>query len=446
MKINAISFILALLPAIASAQETLTLEQVRQLAEKNNIHLRTVENNVLMAREQQREAFTAYFPQVSSSGMAFKSNHDMLKGKFNTADALPSSLAENIPADILSQIPAQMEVGLLDRGLLFGVTAMQPVFMGGQIVNGNKLAKVGLETSQLQRHLAGNEVRLTAERYFWQVVQLKENLKTIDVVDSLLLRIEDDVKASVEAGVALPNDLLQVQLRRNEVESNRVKAENGLQLTKMMLAQYIGKDGQDIDVSASVDRNQLPEFPLSLKADHDKAVMGTSEYQLLRKNVEAKALQRKLETGKRLPSLAVGVGYNYTDMLNTHNNFATVFATVKIPISDWWGGSHAIKRSRIAEQNARDQLVDQSQLLRIRMQKDWNDVSDAYRQLTIAHRSIEQSAENLRLHSDYYHAGTASISDLLEAEQLYQQSCDRYVESFATLQTKIMEYRNSIGK
>lgn len=446
MRINAILFALTLLPAAASAQTMLSLEQVRQMALEHNIKLRTADNNIRMAQEQQRQAFTAYFPQISSTGMAFKSNEDILKAKINTADVIPSSLGQAIPQNILSQIPAQMKVGFLDRGLLLGVTAMQPLFMGGQIVNGNKLAKVGVEVSQLQRKQSENDVRLNAERYFWQVVRLKENIKTIHAIDSLLLKIEDDVKASVEAGVALPNDLLQVQLRRNEVESNKVKAENGLELSKMMLAQYIGMDGEPIDVSASVDRDHVPEFPLSLKADHDLSVKATPEYRMLQKNVEAKTLQRRMETGKRLPSLAVGASYHHTDMLHTTNNFGTIFATVKIPISDWWGGSHAIKRSKLAEQNAREQLADQSQMLRIRMQKNWNDVSDAYRQLTIAHKSIEQSKENLRLHADYYNAGTANISDLLEAEQLYQQSCDHYIESFSDLQTKIIEYRNSIGQ
>jgi outer membrane protein TolC len=424
----------------------LSLEQVRQLAMQHNIELRTADNHIRMAQEQQREAFTAYFPQLSSSGIAFKSNGDMLKAKVNTSDVLPSSLAQSLPQDLLSQVPSQMKMGFLDRGLLFGVTAMQPLFMGGRIVNGNKLAKVGVEAAQLQRRQSENDVRLNAERYFWQVVRLKENLKTLHAIDSLLSRMEDDVNAAVEAGVALPNDLLQVQLRRNEVESNKVNAENGLALSKMMLAQYIGMDGQPIDVSASVSRDRVPEFPLSLKADHDLAVKTTPEYGMLQKNVEAKTLQRRLEIGKRLPSVAVGASLQHTDLFHAKNDFAAVFATVRIPISDWWGGSHAIKRSKLAEQNAREELEDQSQLLRIRMQKNWNDVSDAYRQLTIAHKSISQSEENLRLHTDYYNAGTASISDLLEAEQLYQQSCDHYIESYSLLQTKITEYRNSIGQ
>ena len=123
-----------------------------------------------------------------------------------------------------------------------------------------------------------------------------------------------------------------------------------------------------------------------------------------------------------------------------------VFATVSVPISDWWGGSHAIKRRKIEQQKAEEQLEDNSQLLIIRMQKAWNDVQEAYKQLDIARRSIEQAEENLRLNRNYYNAGTSKMSDLLEAQMLYQQALDKHTDAYADLQNKILEYRQSTGQ
>lgn len=130
---------------------------------------------------------------------------------------------------------------------------------------------------------------------------------------------------------------------------------------------------------------------------------------------------------------------------NDHS-FAMLFATVSVPISDWWGGSHAIKRKKIVYQQAQDQLADNAQLLTIRMQNAWNSVVEARQQLDIAQRSIEQSEENLRLHRDYYRAGTCKMSDLLEAQLLYQQSCDKHTDAYADLQNKILEYKQSTGQ
>ncbi len=444
-----VSLILSL-PIRTMAQQTLSLEQVRQQAVTHQIAMRSADNAIQQAKEQQKEAFTNYFPQVSATGMGFRTNKDMLKTSINTSDILTpqtlQTLSSVLPATVLSQIPSTMDMSMLDKGIIAGIQAIQPVFMGGQIINGNKLAKVGMEASNLQKRTSRNQVLLTSEQYYWQIVTLKEKQHTLDAVSEMLRSLEKDATVAIKAGVAMRNDLLQVQLKQNEIESDKIKLQNGLELSRMVLAQYVGMEGADIDVEGAISSSQLPDYPASLKADPSAVVIVTPEYQLLQKNVEAKTLECKLEVGKNLPSVSIGAGYNYVDMLDSKNNFGMVFATVSVPVSSWWGGSHAIKRKQLAEQNAREQLVDNTQLLKIRMQKNWNDVDAAYKQLALAQKSIQQSEENLRLNRDYYHAGTVKMSDLLDAQQRYQQAHDSYVEAYAQLQTKIVEYRQSIGQ
>ena len=71
---------------------------------------------------------------------------------------------------------------------------------------------------------------------------------------------------------------------------------------------------------------------------------------------------------------------------------------------------------------------------------------EARQLLSIAQRSIEQAEENLRLHQNFYRAGTCKMSDLLEAQLLYQQSCDKHIDAYAELQNKILEYKQSVGQ
>ena len=167
---------------------------------------------------------------------------------------------------------------------------------------------------------------------------------------------------------------------------------------------------------------------------------------MLNKQVEATNLQRKMEIGKNLPTVGVGAGYNYHNLMENNHTFGMVFATVSVPISDWWGGSHAIKRKKIAQQQAEEQLADNSELLKIRMQKAWNDVEESRQQLTITKRSIVQAEENLRLNRNYYRAGTSKMSDLLEAQMLYQQALDKHTDAYADLQNKLLEYRQAVGQ
>jgi outer membrane protein TolC len=252
------------------------------------------------------------------------------------------------------------------------------------------------------------------------------------------------VDVAVRAGVAMRNDLLQVQLRQNEVESQKLKVQNGISIVRLLLGQYCGLKKEEFKIESLEFSDDLTQQ--ATPQDCEQALLGTTEYQLLNKQVEATKLQTKMEIGKNLPTVGVGAGYNYHNLLDNNHSFAMVFATVSVPISDWWGGSHAVKRKKIAQQQAEEQLTDNSELLKIRMQNAWNNVEESRQQLEIAQRSIEQAEENLRLNRDYYKAGTSKMSDLLEAQLLYQQSLDRRTDVFADYQNKLLEYRMATGQ
>lgn len=106
-----------------------------------------------------------------------------------------------------------MELSMMRNGVMGGVSASVPIFAGGQIVNGNRLAEVGVEVSRLNLRQSENEVRLTTQNCFWQVVVMKEKLRTIAALEQQLASLRRDVQTSVDAGLTTRNDLLQVQLR-----------------------------------------------------------------------------------------------------------------------------------------------------------------------------------------------------------------------------------------
>ena len=442
----ALTIIFGLLPGLhAWAQHTYTLEQLLDSARSHNIALRNGQRDIEAAQEQRKEAFTKFFPTVSATGAWFNANKSMAQTELDLTPyitpELGATLAQLLPAETLVALSSPMSISMMKHGTIASITAIQPVFAGGQIINGNKLAKIGEEVSRLRQQLSEDEVETTAEQYFWQLVTLEEKQRTIASVEEMLADIHKDVNLAVEAGLTLRNDLLKVELRQNEVESQKVKIQNGMALVKMLLAQYCGLR----DTSFTLRYTTEAISPLSIKRDHQQALLNTPEYQLLDKQVEATSLQKKMAVGENLPSVAVGAGYNYHNLLGSDQTFGMIFATVSVPLSNWWGGSHAIKRKKIAQQQAIDQRDDNAELLTIRMQKAWNDVEEAYQQLHIAERSIRQAEENLRLSRNCYQAGTTTMSDLLEAQMLYQQSLDKHTDAFADYQNKILAYKHAVG-
>ena len=429
----------------ASAQ-TYTLQQIKDSALHNNFAVRSAKYGVEAAQQQRKEAFTKYFPNVSGTGLWFNANKGMAQTTINPSASispeLGAALAQSLPQEALAALANPISISMMKNGTIGSLMAVQPVFAGGQIINGNKLAKVGEEVSRLQLQLSENEVEKTAEQYFWQLASLQEKMKTVDAVDTLLRDIYKDVDVAVRAGVAMRNDLLQVQLRQNDIQSQRLKLRNGISIVRLLLSQYCGLR----DTSFAIDHSATQME----KANNGQLSMFNvqclPEYQLLDKQVEAANLQKKMAIGQNLPTLAVGAGYNYHNLLENNHSFGMVFATVSVPITDWWGGSHAIKRKKIEHQKAVEQLEDNTQLLKIRMQNAWNGVEESYQQLQLAKRSIEQASENLRLNRNYYRAGTSKMSDLLEAQLLYQQSLDKHTDAFADYQNKLLEYKQATGQ
>lgn len=420
-----------------AAQTPYTLDQLKQLAVENNYTLRSARNAIKQSKETKSEAFTKYFPTVSAFGAGMVANKNLIEMELN----VPEKLATIIPA--LSQLPSS--VGMMKDGMLGSITAMQPVFMGGLIVNGNKLANLGVEANEIQMEMSEDQVELTTEQYYWQMVSLKEKLLTLGTVHDMLVQLEKDVAASVRVGAVNRNDLLQVQLRRGEVESTQLEVENGLATVGQLLAQHIGKPGETIAVASSaLSVEALPQLPV--RTDHQTALAATPEYRLLQKNVESHQLQRKMKVGQNMPNVAVGATYSTNDLMDSWRSHGMLFATVSVPITSWWGGSHAIKKQTLALEDAKEQMLDNGQKLVIRMNNAWAAVETSHKKLQIAHDAIAQAEENLRLNKDYYRVGSTKMSDLLLAQQQYQQARDRYTDAYANFQTKLLEYRQATGQ
>ena len=160
--------------------QTYTLSQLKDSAINNNIAIRSARHSIDAAQHQRKEAFSKYFPNVSGTGLWFNADKGMAKMDINPSEyitpELGASLAQMLPPEALASLGSPMSMTMMKNGTIAGITAVQPVFAGGQIVNGNRLAKVGEDVSRLQLQLSQKEVERQTEQYYWQLVTLQEKL------------------------------------------------------------------------------------------------------------------------------------------------------------------------------------------------------------------------------------------------------------------------------
>lgn len=418
------------LSAATAQPQPMTLEECREAALEHNRTLRGSRLELEAARQTRREALTGYFPQISATGGVFQAQHGLVQADFSVT--LPQ----------MGTLP--MPLSLVKRGIMGGITAVQPVFAGLKIVNGNRLARVGEEVGRLQLEKTRAEVCEKTDTYFWQIASLRDNLKTLDAVERQLKEIHRQVELSVEAGLVTTNDLLRVELRQQEIASNRLKAENGLRVTRMLLAQFIGADLHAFDTAEG--GFTAIQTPATYYVPAEEAVDRRAEYRLAEKNVEAGKYRKRIERGKRLPTVGVGAGYLYYNVTDKDVDDGLVFAQVSIPISDWWGGAHAIKKARTEELQAENRREEAREMLIVEIEKTWCEVQESYAQILLMQRSVASATENLRQNRAFYEAGTATLTDLLDAETLFTRSRNDLTSACASYRTSLARYRRVTGR
>ena len=424
--------------------QSLSLDSCKQLAIKNNKKIIEAGFEVEVSGEVRKNTYTNYFPKVSASAMAMRSTDYLIKARTPEMN-LPvydGDLANLEGATQFAYIPS-MTINAVDYMNLASVTAALPVYAGGQIRNGNKLAAIGEDVSRKKQTMTTTEVLVRTDQLYWTIVSMNEKLKTLDSYGALLDTLSRDVANFTEAGLSQKNDLLKVQLKQNELQSNRLKLVNGISLTKRALCQHIGIV---FDSTMVLTDQPIVSSLYSNLVSANEAVANRPEYQMLNKATEAEELQLKMTKGELMPQLALGAIAAYVDIANSGTTQKLGFASLSIPISDWWGGSHKIKQQKLMIEKAINKLSETSELLALQIAQAENEVSESYSQVQLAQKSVEQAQENLRITNDNYRSGNISISDLLEAQALFQSSEDNLINMQCNYEIVRSKYLQAIGK
>ena len=145
--------------------QTLTLDSCKALAMRNNVEVKNAALNVEAAREVKKQAFTKYFPNVSVMAGGYYAAKPLFEyGIDDIENANARQWLHNLYYEYGAAIGLPDRITLCENGVMAGATVVQPVYMGGQIVNGNRLADVGVAASEYQSQLTNDQVQQQVEK------------------------------------------------------------------------------------------------------------------------------------------------------------------------------------------------------------------------------------------------------------------------------------------
>ena len=125
---------------------------------------------------------------------------------------------------------------------------------------------------------------------------------------------------------------------------------------------------------------------------------------------------------------------------------ALAMLSVSIPIFHWGEGSKKVRRAKIDLMNAELDLHKNRRLMDIEVQQAVHNVQDGYHMISTAKVSLDQATENLRVMKTRYDTSMSPLTDLLDAQSLWQQAESNLIEAQTQYKIYETEYLKAIGK
>ena len=369
---------------------------------------------------------------------------------------LPDFDASAIGSYILPDID-MMGMKLRMRGTyMAGINLTQPIYAGGKIMTGNRLARIGKEAASEQLRMTRMDVIVEADNAYWSYIAVNRKVRMIESYQAQMDTLYRQTETALAAGMATENDLLRIEAKRTEIHYQLQKAQNGADLCRMSLCRIVGADfNTGID---AVDTVFTIQAPGTLSPELD----ARPELHLLEKQVVAGKEQVRMARADMLPVVGLSVGYSYYGNIQTigmadaggtmvpytqefRDGLGLAMLSVKVPIFHWGENGKKVRKAQYELRNAELELQKNSRLLSIQVQQAIRNVQDGYGLVETAKKGLQQAEENLRVMHNRYAASMAPLTDLLDAQSGWKQAASNLIEAQAQYKIYETEYLRSTG-
>lgn len=421
------------LAAQMHAQHTLQLTQneCRKLALQHNEELQKARNDLQQADFDKSIAFSGYLPKFD--GMA--------SGTYMFPDTKMTGMELQI------------------RGMyLAGISITQPLYTGGRIIAGNKLARIGQESAAENIKKVRMEVIAEVDKAYWNYIAVRQKVRMMETYRTQMDTLYHQVETTVATGMGTDNELLRITTKRSEINYQLQKAQNGSELCRLALCHVLGE---------SFETQIVPTDTLifiTAPEQLDESIAFRPEVKLLKQQIAAQEQQIKIARGNILPQIGLSAGYAYYGNIKLNgmtadpqgnyipftqkldDGIGLVMASVSFPVFHWGEGLKKVKKAKLDLQNARLDLQQNSRLLTIELRQAIQNLTNGYHLVQTAELGSKQAEENLRVIRNRYTNGLSTLTDLLDAQSQWQQAESNRIESLTQYKIYETEYLRCSGQ
>ena len=416
----------------ARAQRVLTLDSCRSLAKEHSRTLQQKDEEIKAAHAKKQQVMTNFFPQVAARGVYLHMQKEL------------HLIDWDKPLGHLNfLIPERLRhLGTVDlRNLWVGnVTAIQPLFLGGKIISGYKMASLAERLQGELRQTAETEVETKLDETYWQVVSLRSKERLLDQLVRLLEQTVRDVDASIDAGVATKADGLSVRTKLSEAEVKRSQVVNGLELSRMLLADLCGLSEDEPFTLA--EEGHLQELllstqtaPIARDEDTEAAIERRSEIRSLRLVDSIYSKRVNMESASLFPKLYGVASYSTTNP-NSFQGQKKEFGgqyylglMLEVPISDLFSGTFKRRQAKAEHRVKQLELAEARSKINLQIKQALRTADDARRAYTTALSAVKMAEENMRYAKAGYDEGVIPLLNYTMAQTAWMSAQDSLIDA-----------------
>ncbi len=336
---------------------------------------------------------------------------------------------------------------------LFTASAIlvQPIFMGGAIVAGNKIADIAEHVAETNIAAKQSDVTYVVDNAYWTVVSLRHKQLLADDYLTLVKKLNSDVHKMIKEGVATRADGLKVDVAVNEAEMTKTKVDNALSLAKMFLCEQCG-------MSLDSDITLADEMEEDLGAEHDEKGDGNYNYEgrhellMLNDAIEISRQQTKIAKAAYLPQLSLIGGAFFTNP-SVYNGFERKFkgafnvgVMMRVPVLDWGDNAYKIKATKCATNLAQLTYDEAHDMIELQVSQSRFKVDEANKNLVSATKNIQSAEENLRCANVGFREGVMSTTDVMAAQTAWLNARTQKIDAEIDVKLSKIALDKAIGK
>jgi len=461
------------------AQQVLTLQDCRMMALEGNRSLQISQEGVKMAGYDKKIARANYFPKISAGGSYMYNSRKLqlatddqlyrLENAGNSAaqglgNGITSVISDIIPSPELQQLIFQSEwyqgfiqslpnagvfqslnaIGtevanalVLDtRNVTAGVISIEePVYVGGKIRAYNQIADYAQDLALSKFNTEQQEIIVTTDKAYWQIVSLANKLKLTESYVELLRVMSDNMEKLVAEGMATNADRLSVKVKLNEGELTLLKVRNGLMLSKMLLCQQCGLP-LDSDICLADENLEDVDVP-AYRQEYTEEYVMEHRPELQSLTLATKIYDKKISIARSefLPVVAVVGNYivsNPSCFNGFKNEFGGMFnigVVAKIPIYHFGEGANKVRKAKSEAEITRMKLGDTKELIMLQVRQCETKMAEAESRLTMTTDKMSDAEENLRMAELGFSEGIVPSSTLNAAQTAWLQAHSDFIDA-----------------